>query len=189
MKLNALKSVAFVAVLALGIAGCNTKVEEGKDYAVLKKGQQVSGQMVGWVAVVPSFPVVKKQGDWSYALLSSNNVVEPPQDGWVAVNPSFFTQLSGVALETPPVGSEERWVMKPEGKSVPKEKAGWIALPYSVPQVEASSNKKGREMASIAAGNLIPKEMHGWAAVDRETLSTLVGKFMLTGAGARTDKK
>jgi hypothetical protein len=58
-----------------------------------------------------------------------------------------------------------------------------------VPQVEASSNKKGREMATIAAGNLIPKEMHGWAAIDRETLSTLVGKFMLTGSGARTEKK
>src|ERR1700761_9414856 len=133
MKLNALKTVAAVAVIALGFAGCNTKVEEGRDYAVLKKGQQVSGAMVGWVAVSPSFPVVKKEGDWSYALLSSNNVVEPAQDGWVAVNPSFFTQLSGVTLETPAATSGERWVMKPEGKSIPKDKDGWIAIPYTVP--------------------------------------------------------
>lgn len=189
MKPNALKLVAVLAIATLFLAGCNTKVEEGKDYAVLKKGQQVSGAMVGWVAVQPSFPVVKKEGDWSYAVLSGNNVVEPPQDGWVAINPSFFSELSGVKLETPPAGSMDRWVLKPEGKSVPKDKAGWIALPYSVPQVEASSARKGREMAALSAGNLIPKEMHGWAAVDRETLSKLVGKFMMTGAGARTDKK
>lgn len=180
---------AFIAVLTLVLAGCNTKVEEGRHYAILKKGQQVSGAMTGWVAVPPSFPEVKKEGDWSYAVLANNNVVEPGQDGWVAINPKFFSELSGLNVATPADNNAERWVMKPEGKSVPKDKAGWIAVPYTLPQIEASSNKPGREMAAIGAGNLVPKEMHGWVAVDRDTLTKLVGKFMMTGAGSRTSKK
>lgn len=180
---------AFIAALLLVLSGCNTKVEEGKHYAILKKGQQVSAAMTGWVAIPPSFPEVKKEGDWSYAILANNNVVEPNTDGWVAINPKFFTELSGVSVATPASNDVERWVMKPEGKSVPKDKTGWIALPYSLPQIEASSNKPGREMAAISAGNMIPKEMHGWVAVDRDTLTKLVGKFMMTGAGSRTTKK
>ena len=67
--------------------------------------------------------------------------------------------------------------------------ASFQALPSTLPQIEASSNKPGREMAAIGAGNLVPKEMHGWVAVDRDTLTKLVGKFMMTGAGSRTSKK
>jgi len=102
------------------------KSVEGMPARLLKVNQSPAAAMTGWVAVPPSFPEVKKEGDWSYAVLANNNVVEPGQDGWVAINPKFFSELSGLNVATPADNNAERWVMKPEGKSVPKDKAGWI---------------------------------------------------------------
>jgi len=61
-------------------------------------------------------------------------------------------------------------------------------LPYSGPQIEKSAAKKDREMSVLAAGNIVPKEMHGWVAVTREDLAKLSEKFMLTGPGSKTSK-
>jgi hypothetical protein len=181
--------VALALALVLGSTGCFTKRDNpAEDRALLHAGQQVSADMVGWVAVPNTAPALRKQGDLSYAVLSAHNVVSAAVDGWVAMNPAFFAKLADIKVDAPPAGSSERWVLAQEGKSVPKDKDGWVALPYSEPQIEKSSSKKDREMAVLATGNIVPKEMHGWVAVTREDLAKLSEKFMLTGPGAKTTK-
>ena len=53
-------SVVATAVLALAVSGCNTEREKNHDRAILKAGQQVSADMVGWVAVPNTAPATKK---------------------------------------------------------------------------------------------------------------------------------
>jgi len=183
-----LKISAFVAVLALALSGCNTQVEKGSDRAILKAGQQVSADMVGWVAVPNTAPQTKKEKEVEFAVLGTHNIVPSTLDGWVAINPAFFTKLSDIKVEVPAGAAGERWVLKPEGKSVPKDKHGWVAVPYSEPQVEKSEHKKDREMAALANGNIVPKEMNGWVAVDRDTLAKLVTAYMKTGQGSKVSK-
>src|SRR5262249_9895390 len=95
---------AFIAIIpvltfagVLFIAGCNTEREGKADRAVLKAGQQVSAEMVGWVAVPGGSPSVKedKGAGVSYAVLSTHNIVPTTMDAWMAVPPTFFTKLSG----------------------------------------------------------------------------------------------
>lgn len=189
MKTTLLKVSAFVAVLALAVSGCNTEREKGHERAILKAGQQVSADMVGWVAVPNTAPQTKQEKDVSYAVLGTHNVVPETLDGWVAINPVFFTKLSGIKVEVSTGAAGERWVLKPEGKSVPKDKHGWVALPYSAPQIEKSEHKKDREMAALAGGNIVPKEMSGWIAVSSETLAKLSDAYMKTGAGSKVSKE
>jgi predicted small secreted protein len=182
-----LRSLA-LAVVVLAIAGCNTERDVGKERALLKAGQQVAPDMVGWVAVPNTVPDMRQEKGASYGVLSTLNVVPETLDGWVAVNPTFFASLTGIKVDAPAAVNAQKWVLKPEGKSVPKDKNGWVAVPYSEPTIESSAHHKEREMARLAAGNIVPKEMHGWAALDRETLAKVVNEFMKTGAGARTEK-
>ncbi|MCY3019906.1 MAG: hypothetical protein NTW87_12865 [Planctomycetota bacterium] len=180
-----------VAALLVSLAGCFTEREAlGKDRAILKGGQQVSGDMVGWVAVPNTAPEMRqeKNRNISYAVLSTHNVIPENLSGWVAMNPSFFAKMTDIKVDTPPATATERWVLKPEGKSVPKDKNGWIALPFSEPQIESSAHKKDREMAALAGGNIIPKEMHGWVALDRETLAKVTAEFMNKGSGSELPK-
>ena len=188
MKTTLLKVSTFVAVLALAVSGCNTKVEKGSDRAILQAGQQVSADMVGWVAVPNTAPATKQEKGLSFAVLGTHNVVPSTLDGWVAINPAFFTKLSEIKVDVPANAAGERWVLKPEGKSVPKDKHGWVAVPYSEPQIEKSEHKKDREMAALSNGNIVPKEMNGWIAVDRDTLAKMVSTYMKTGAGSKVSK-
>jgi hypothetical protein len=179
--------VAFGAML-LTLAGCNTEREKGADRGYLKAGQQVGPDMVGWVAVPNTAPEVKKGEGYSYAVLSGHNVIPASMDSWVAINPVFFSKMSSVKVEEPKASASERWVLQPEGKKVPKDKHGWVAVPFSEPQIEASAHKKDREMAALLENNVVPKEMHGWVAVDRDTLAKLVARYMSTGPGAKVSK-
>jgi hypothetical protein len=189
MKKISILSLAAFAAIVLTLAGCNTEREQGRNKAVLKGGQQVSADMVGWVAVPNTVPEVKQAGGVSYAVLGTHNVIPTNMDGWVATNGAFFTKLSGVQVDAPKGSSSERWVLKPEGKSVPKDKHGWVAVPFSEPQIESSAHKKDREMAALIENNIVPKEMNGWVAVDRDTLAKLVEKFMQTGTGSKVSKE
>jgi hypothetical protein len=189
MKTTLLKVSTFVAVLALAVSGCNTEREKGqRDRAILKAGQQVSAEMVGWVAVPNTAPATKQDKGLSFAVLGTHNVVPETMDGWVAINPTFFTKLSEIKVDVPTNAAGERWVLKPEGKSVPKDKHGWVAVPFSEPQIEKSDAKKDREMAALASGNIVPKEMNGWIAVDRDSLAKMVTAYMKTGSGSKVSK-
>jgi len=180
--------VAFLGALVITLAGCNTEREKGVERAYLKAGQQVSAEMVGWVAVPNSAPEMKKGDAYSYGVLSAQNVIPQTMDGWVAINPVFFSKMTDIKVDAPKAAGAERWVLKPEGKSVPKDKHGWVAVPFTEPQIEASAHKKDREMAALLENNVVPKEMHGWVAVNKETLEKLVTKYMSTGPGSKVSK-
>ena len=181
--------VALALALVLGSTGCFTKRDKpDEERAILHAGQQISADMVGWVAVPNTAPEVRKAAALSYAVLATHNVVPAAVDSWVAMNPSFFAKLSDVKVQTPAAGSGERWVLASEGKSVPKDKDGWVALPFSEPTIEKSTANKDREMAKLATGNIVPKEMHGWVAVTSEDLAKLVKEFMMRGPGSKTTK-
>jgi len=185
----AIPVLTFAGVLF--IAGCNTQREGKADRAILKAGQQVSADMVGWVAVPGGAPSVKedKGAGVSYAVLARHNIVPTTMDGWMAVTPKFFAKLTGIKIEEPAQDNSEMWVLKPEGMSVPKDKNGWVAVPYSVPQIESSSHKKELEVADLFGNNVIPKEMNGWVAADKETMAKLFEKYMSTGKGSDVGKK
>jgi hypothetical protein len=185
--LNTLTALVAFGAMLLTLAGCNTEREKGMERAYLKAGQQVGPDMVGWVAVPNTAPEVKK-ADFSYAVLAGHNVIPATMDSWVAINPVFFSKMTDIKIDAPKASASERWVLKPEGKSVPKDKHGWVAVPFTEPQIEASAHKKDREMAALLENNVVPKEMHGWVAVDRDTLAKLVAKYMSTGPGAKVSK-
>ncbi|HEY3323095.1 MAG TPA: hypothetical protein VGP72_21765 [Planctomycetota bacterium] len=175
--------------LAVILTGCLTQRDDKTtDRATLQAGQQVSAEMVGWVAVPPCNAQVKQDKGISYAVLPAHCVIPKTMDEWVAVNPEFFTKLSEIKVEVPVAVEAQRWVLKPEGKSVPKDKQGWIAVPYSEPIIEKSDYKKDRQMAVLASNNIVPKEMNGFVAIDRDTLAKLVAAYMSTGPGSKASK-
>ncbi len=180
-------TIATVCALLLALSGCNTEREPSQERAVLKAGQQVSADMVGWVAVPNTAPQTQqdKNANLTYALVATHNIVPASMDTWVAMNPEFFAQLTDIKLTAKATPASERWVLKPEGKSVPKDKQGWVAVPFSQPRIESSAKHKGREMATLAANQIIPKEMDGWVAVDATTLGKLVEKYMMSGKGSK----
>jgi hypothetical protein len=188
MKNSLLNLAGFVGVCALLVilSGCETDLEKGKgDRALLKKGQTVKEGMGGWVAVPLTEPAIveNKEKALKYIVVRANNVIPFEQAGWVAMPPPLFEKLSGIKAEAPKEAAniEQRVVLR-EGKSVPKQAAGWVAVPFQQPQIE--KQKKGLEMAQLLVNQIVSKEMHGWVAIDRETLSKLVEPYMNTGDGA-----
>jgi hypothetical protein len=187
---NSILSTVVIAGLVLALSGCNTEREAGTERAILKAGQQVSGDMVGWVAVPNTSPALttNKDKNVTYAVISANNVVPDSMNGWVAIDPSLFAKMTDIKVETKDIPATDRWVLKPEGKSVPKEKHGWVAVPFTQPQIQSSDKGKGLQMANLSSNNIVPKEMNGWVAVDSIVLANLVEKHMMTGQGAELPK-
>ena len=179
---------------ALFLSGCDNRQENeyrSSGQVHLKAGDKVSSSMVGWVAMPStSAPEIKKDDSksLSYAILSGNNIVPDSMQGWVAINPIFFTKMSGVSV-TAPAAPGEMWVMNFKGERIPFDKNGWVAVPHSEPQIESSSTHKGREMAKLSVNNVIPGTMNGWVAVDNNTLTELVKKFMASGPGSNLSKE
>ena len=167
----------FLAILLAGsfiLVGCNTIVEKGETRAILKAGQQVSEEMVGWVAVPNSAPaIVKKDNALTYAVLATHQYIPASLNGWVAMTPTLFSEMTGIKVETKEAPSSEKWILKPAGKSVPKDKEGWIAMPFTEPKIEATATKQHLKMAKLSADNIIPKDMNGWVAVDTTALAKL----------------
>jgi predicted small secreted protein len=184
-------SIIAVCALVLVVSGCNTEREQGgEERAVLKAGQQVSAEMVGWVAVPNTAPAttVDKDKNVTYAVVLTNNVVPRSLNNWIAMNPALFTKMTEIKVETKESPAADRWVMKPEGKSVPRSMHGWVAVPFSQPAIESSSKGKALEMATLYANNIIPKEMNGWVAVEPDALAKISEKYMMTGKGAELPK-
>jgi hypothetical protein len=179
-----------ICALILALSGCETKPEKGQgDRAYLKKGQQVTEEMAGWVAVplTEATMVEDKEKGIKYAVLRANNVVPYAQASWVAMPPALFEKLGGIKAEAPKEAAniDNRVVLR-QGKSVPKHAVGWVAVPFSQPLIE--KQKKGLEMAQLMVNQIVSKEMHGWIAVDRDTLAKLVAPYMQTGPGSEIPK-
>lgn len=179
-----------LGALMVAVSGCNTEREPGTgNRAVLKAGQQVSADMVGWVAVPNTQPHVaeNKAGGYSYAELTANNVVPQSMDNWYAVPAPMFDKMTGIKVAAKPAPAAlPRWVLKPEGKSVPKDMNGWVAVPPEQSKVQAS--KGGSEVAVLIGNSVVPKEMNGWVAVNPDTFAKLVEGVMMKGPGADVAK-
>ncbi|MCW8131011.1 MAG: hypothetical protein KIS92_11735 [Planctomycetota bacterium] len=163
------------AVSLLMVAGCGfLKKEEGANRTILKAGWQVSDDMEGWVAVPNSAPKESKsEKGVGYYILSTHNIVPAKMDGFQAFSPKAFEKLSGIKVAEQKTPEGEMWAMRPAGRSVPKEKDGWIGVPLKYPKVEGGAG------AILGADQLIPKEMDGWVAIDKETSAKLVEEFTL----------
>lgn len=156
---------------AILLPGCFLKKEPGVQRVILKKGWQVGADQDGWVAVAPSDPKLAKEDGKkiSHHLLATHNIVPAKLDGYCAVAPTLFETLTGIKLAEQKSPESELWPMK-DGRSVPKEKDGWIGVVLAYPTVE------GGKLAILGTDQLIPKEMDGWAVIDRETLAQLSAK-------------
>jgi hypothetical protein len=160
------------AALLLALAGCFLKKEEGQQKTTLRAGWQVADDMAGWVGVAPSAPkpVANREQKITYHVLSTHNVVPAALHGCYALNPVLFEKTAKIKLPGQNTPESELWQMRP-GRRVPKEKEGWIGMPLAYPQI----TRQGDDAISVlAADQLIPKEMDGWAVIDRETMGRLV---------------
>jgi hypothetical protein len=178
--------VAGVLVLALG--GCYPEREPGQgNRAILKRGETVPVDMDGWVALPNTVPELKKSAELTYAVLATHNVISAGLDGWVAMDPAYFAKLSDIKIEAPKVVAVQPYVLK-EGKSISKEQTGWVAVPNAQPEIIKSAREASLAMAELVRNQIVPKEMNGWVAIDRNTLSKLTEKHMMTGKGADLPK-
>lgn len=170
-QIRTLGAIACAFGLAVLVAGCFTKREEGTNHAPLKAGMQVSDDMEGWVAVPNTQPKEVKSDKITYYVLSTHNIVPAKLNGFQAVSGKGFEKLSGIKVPEQKTPESELWAMKPAGRSVPKDKDGWVGVPLRFPKVE------GGAMAVLESDILIPKEMDGWVAIDKETSAKLFSEL------------
>ena len=182
-------TAAFVA-LAVLVSGCDNDNDYRGGRTYLRAGKKVSSHLSGWVAIPGAEPKIteNKDASLSYAVLSAHQVVPYAMNDWKAVPPKLFKAMTKIVVEAPADNATELYVLR-EGDHVPYDMGNWVAVPNTQPQIETSSTQKGKGVAIISADNVIPKEMNGWVAIDKETFARLVEKYMMTGKGAETSNK
>jgi hypothetical protein len=159
------------AALVVALAGCYPEREPGQNRAALKAGQTVPPDMNNWVALPNTVPEAKTSGELKYAVLATHNIIPANLDGQVALDPALFTKLSGIAVEAPKGTGAVPYVLK-EGKTISKDKSGYVAVPGDNPKIIKSSNGS-MATAELVKSQVVPKEMNGWVAIDRDTLGKL----------------
>ncbi|MBE7465779.1 MAG: hypothetical protein HS116_20080 [Planctomycetes bacterium] len=153
------------------LSGCYQDVEKDGNYAILKAGAAVPSAMDGWVGVPATKPVEAKDeaSGVTYYRLVGHSVVPNHLNGCYALAPATFARLSGIKVEALPGDVPELLNMKRD-KKIPAESNGWYGIPLSYPKIE----KDGEQSAAILGGwQVVPKDMHGWVAVDRESMAKL----------------
>lgn len=148
-KFSTVLGSLLVAALLVASAGCNKNRDD--DYY----------EQRSTVAQTPKPYPVSEAGGVKYAVLAKGSVVASNINGWKALNPEFFTKLSGIAVTAP----AEDTMYHP-------------GVGYVIPKIEASAKFPDRKMTAISSGYLVPKELHGWVAIDNETFAKLAEKFM-----------
>jgi hypothetical protein len=162
---------ALVLALLVAVTGCFLKREEGTSRTILKEGWQVADDMANWVAVANIEPkaVTASEPKITYYVLCTHNVIPAKMSGFVAISPNVFEQVSKIKAPACKTPEGEMWQMR-VGRKVPKDKEGWIGVALNYPQIE----KRGEAgIAMLLADQLVPKEMDGWVAMDRESLGSL----------------
>jgi hypothetical protein len=174
--------LAGLSALVLVLAGCYVENEKGKEQAILKKGLRMPGKMEGWIAVPNKEPQIKKDGSGiSYAQLGAYQIAGESMEGWYACNPKAFAKLTKIQLDTAKGPSCEPWTPKAE-KKVPDDKDGWICMPPNFAKSQTDEMDSSLAMAQLHAGQIIPKEMDGWGAIDVKTAEDLFSKKQLEKA-------
>lgn len=204
MSVRSLAPFALLFALLAATAGCFLKREEGTNRTILKKGWQVDESMAGWVAVPDSKPeghsaqveveetdgetgkVRKATMEIAYYRLATLQVVPAALDGFYAFNPQAFAKLSKIKLDPLESKAPAKWEMR-VGRRVTEDKDGWIGVAEKYPKVEMS--EKGSGSASLAADQLVPQEMDGWAAISADTLNQLAEKRILSSGTIKKKDK
>ncbi len=182
----------FSVSMMLLLPGCFLKREEGQTRTVLKKGWQVAEDMKGWVAVPNHEPVklehpekeVKDGKEISAYRLATHDILPATMEGWVAINTVAFKRYSGTELGALNTKAGALWEMR-VGRRIPADKDGWIGVPLSYPKIQ---RLKDFGLASLQADQLVPKEMDGWVAVDKETLAKLAQDLEMRKATIKKKK-
>ena len=187
MTTRAIKVAVLAAGLALGLSNCGfLKPDEGSaTRTTLKAGWQVGEGMDGWVGVPNTAPKEVAGKGFTYYRLASHNVVSAKLNGGYALSPKLFEKVTGTALEAVSTKAAEPWPMK-VGRRVPQEKDGWLGVLPSYPKVESGAKDTG--LAVLASDQLVPKEMDGWAAVDKETMAKLAEQAQMKDANIKERK-
>ena len=167
-----MSSVA-LAVAAAGLlvfaAGCFVEKDAGHQRAHLLADKYIPDEMDKWIAVPDMAPKSVTANGITYYVLGTHNVVPDSMAGFIAMNPKAFEKYTGIK----PAGgaaSGEPVVLKAR-KKVLRDQAGWVALPSG--NYPAQEKDGEFAMANLEADQLVPKEMDGWAAVDKETVAKL----------------
>jgi len=170
--------VAIVAMSLVLVAGCFLEKEQGRERALLKYGAAVPAAMNGWVAVSAAEPKACTNPDvGTYHVLATHNLVLAKMQDYKAVSPALFERLTRVKVEVPAAPACTMWTMK-EGKKVTKEMDGWVGLPLCYPQIQ----KQGEAgLANLVEDQIIPKEMSGWVAMDKDTFAKVAAKDAMQG--------
>jgi hypothetical protein len=152
------------------LAGCYVKKEKDQERVPVIADKRVPSNMKGWIAVPDRSPELKNESEVSYAPLYAFNIIPASMDGWIAMSPALFEKQTGIRIpkvETPPVEPLKlEW-----DKKIPKDRDGWIAVEGKYPRTEMKDETTG--VGEIKANQLVPVEMHGWAAVSRDTMAQI----------------
>ena len=179
---------ALIAVaLVVALTGCYPEREPGQNRAALKAGQTVPPDMNNWVALPNTMPEAKTSEGLKYFVLATHNVIPANLDGFVALDAALFTKLSGLQVEAPKGAGAPLYVLK-EGKTISKDKSGYVAVPNENPKVVKSSSGT-MATAELVKSQLVPKEMNGWVAIDRDTLGNLAEKKLAPKEGELPKKR
>ena len=139
------------------LAGCD---KHRDDYVDESRGNNTYSAPVVTQAQ-PSTSEIKEDHGIKYVVLRQGSLISRNLDQWHAVNPEFFTKLSDIPVEVPPV-----------------DNTYYPNRGYVIPHVETNPEHPDQKIGRLTGGYLVPKEIHGWVAVDQKTLAELVKKFM-----------
>ncbi len=185
-------AVVAVCVLTVLLSGCDADNvnERGGGRAYLRGGHKVPSNLSGWIAVpgAEPKPTQDKNTGITFAVLKTHDVVPSTMNSWGAMTPQLFLAASGITVEAVKDDSSELYVLN-QGSQIPYEMSNWIALRNTQPEVQISATKKEKGVGTLYTENIVPKEMNGWVAMDRETFAKLLEKYMMTGKGSKTSKE
>ncbi len=107
------------------------------------------------------YPVTEnKDQGIKYAVLQEGSIITQNINNWHALSPEFFKALSGIAVTAP----------EPDKTYRP-------GAYFVKPNITTHKANPDFKAARITAGPMVPKELHGWAAVDQESFETLIKKY------------
>jgi hypothetical protein len=144
-----------VATLLVTSSGCN----KDRDSEYYYQERRQSGGTTSAQSAKP-YPITEQNGI-KFAVLAKGAVVTSNINGWRAITPEFFNKMTAITVKVP----EEDKTYHP-------------GMGYVIPRIEASEKYPERKLTGISAGYLVPKELHGWVAMDQATFDKVTSEWM-----------
>ena len=168
-------SIGFALValsMMVFVAGCMVEKDKDHNRARLIADKHVPDDMDNWVAVpgITPKPTTDSGKAITYYRLATHNLVPDNMEGYFALSPALFEKVTGLKLAAQTSPETELFTLKAR-KKILHEQDGWIAVPLSYPSIQKQG--EGFAMATLSPDTLIPKDMDGWVAVDKETMAKI----------------